>query len=549
MRLAEYQVEDVKARALATADQTGNAFFSIFLVFGTFSVLAGLLLIFLIFVMLAAERRGEMGMARAVGLHRRHLVQSFVVEGTVYDLAAASLGTLLGLGVSWVMVRVMADVFNQFSGTQYGLQLKFLLTPYSLVIAFCLGMLLTFLTVTFSSWRVSRLTIVAAIRDLPDTGQEATLMARIFRLMRAVVLIVIGVSTMSAGYATEQAAPVYTGISLIVVGCDLLVAWLLHRTRVPRPISDRIAFSAMGALLVSLWMLPYTWISALRVEGFAQGNASFILSGIFAVLGGVWLLVYNGGMLLWLLSVLTGWMGSLAPVARTATAYALMSKFRTGMTVAMFGLIIFILVIMTTLVTAQDFIYNDRAAITGGYDIVAIVSGENRIGDLEAAIATRPELDPAALEVVSAVSQFPIEVRQVGAKSQIWNPYFGSAAAPSYFQTVEGSYKLKHVPGFPDDASVWKALRERDDVVLLQRLNVTTQQGDQQTPPPRFEVEGAFIEDEVLPDWQLELRVPGTDRVRKVQVVGVLEGFLTLPLAGLYTNQATAQALPGSRSR
>ena len=52
-------------------------------------IAAGVMLIFLIFVMLAAERRAEMGMARAVGTKRRHLIQQFLFEGYVYDLGAA----------------------------------------------------------------------------------------------------------------------------------------------------------------------------------------------------------------------------------------------------------------------------------------------------------------------------------------------------------------------------------------------------------------------------------------------------------------------------
>ena len=66
---------------------------------------AGILLIFLIFVMLAAERRPEMGMARAVGTQRRHLVQTFLFEGAAYDLVAAAVGALLGIAISCVMVQ------------------------------------------------------------------------------------------------------------------------------------------------------------------------------------------------------------------------------------------------------------------------------------------------------------------------------------------------------------------------------------------------------------------------------------------------------------
>ena len=57
-----------------------------------FSIAVGVLLIFLIFVMLAAERRAEMGMSRAVGLKRRHLTQMFLFEGTAYTLAASVVG-------------------------------------------------------------------------------------------------------------------------------------------------------------------------------------------------------------------------------------------------------------------------------------------------------------------------------------------------------------------------------------------------------------------------------------------------------------------------
>ena len=64
----------------------GRAFVAFFTTFGTFAIAAGVLLIFLVFVMLAAERRGELGIARAVGTRRGHLVQMFTFEGAAYDL-------------------------------------------------------------------------------------------------------------------------------------------------------------------------------------------------------------------------------------------------------------------------------------------------------------------------------------------------------------------------------------------------------------------------------------------------------------------------------
>ena len=47
--------------------------------------------------MLAAERRPEMGMARAVGAQRRQLIQQFVAEGSGYALLAGLVGAALGV--------------------------------------------------------------------------------------------------------------------------------------------------------------------------------------------------------------------------------------------------------------------------------------------------------------------------------------------------------------------------------------------------------------------------------------------------------------------
>ena len=91
------QANKTKADALKIADATGSAFVSMFTTFGSFSIAAGILLIFLIFIMLAAERRGELGIARAVGTRQRNLVQMFLFEGVAYDVLAAAVGALLGI--------------------------------------------------------------------------------------------------------------------------------------------------------------------------------------------------------------------------------------------------------------------------------------------------------------------------------------------------------------------------------------------------------------------------------------------------------------------
>ena len=110
----DFDVNDIKRFWLDLADEIGSQFLSIFLLFGTFSIVAGILLIFLIFIMLAAERKRELGIARAVGAQRDHIVRLFTFEGAAYALMAAAVGSALGVAVGFVMVRIIAGILGGF---------------------------------------------------------------------------------------------------------------------------------------------------------------------------------------------------------------------------------------------------------------------------------------------------------------------------------------------------------------------------------------------------------------------------------------------------
>ena len=89
-----------KEEFIAIGELIGSVFVTFFLIMGLFSIAAGIMLVFLIFIMLAAERRPEMGMARAVGMNRLHLTESFLAEGMAYNVGSAAVGALAGLAVA-----------------------------------------------------------------------------------------------------------------------------------------------------------------------------------------------------------------------------------------------------------------------------------------------------------------------------------------------------------------------------------------------------------------------------------------------------------------
>ena len=178
---------DVKREGIELADEVGDQFASIFLLFGTFSILAGILLIALIFVMLAAERKRELGIARAVGAQRGHIVRLFMFEGAVYSLAAAAVGSALGIAVGLVMVRIMAAAFGAIDELA-DFEIAFSFRWRSLLLAYTLGMVVTYVVVVISAARVSVLNIVRAVRDIPEPPKEGQRLRAYWRALATAYL-------------------------------------------------------------------------------------------------------------------------------------------------------------------------------------------------------------------------------------------------------------------------------------------------------------------------------------------------------------------------
>lgn len=281
------EADPTKEDALDFANELGTVFTSFFITFGTFSIAAGIMLILLIFVMLAAERKPEMGMARAVGTKRRHLVEMFLFEGMVYDLLAAGVGAVLGLAVAFGMVLLMAKAFATFGvDIQHDFRLR------SLIVAYTMGMLLTFIVVTVSAWRVSVLNIVTAIRDLPDPlilrGPEwkrgrrwaiaGILLAHLYVPMSILAFVLSGARLGGLGAWLRRQRPPATwflGVAGVELGVILTISGLSarHATLFGMGISflimalvpllrrlgapDRVAFTLPGILLLTWWLRPF----------------------------------------------------------------------------------------------------------------------------------------------------------------------------------------------------------------------------------------------------------------------------------------------------
>ncbi|MFC1994325.1 ABC transporter permease [Chloroflexota bacterium] len=523
---SDLEAVPVKSDALEEANEAGSLFSTIFLVFGQFSIAAGILLIFLLFVMLAAERKRELGIARAVGTQRGHVIRMFAFEGAIYALIAAAVGAVLGVLVGLVMVRVITIAFGEMD-----FNLTFAFSWRSVIISYTLGMVLTFAVVLVSSWRVSRLNIVRAIRDIPEPSiRSKTIKGLIFTVMVPVVGLMFTVT----GVWGEQTAAFMLGISLVIIGIPLLA----RRFGLP----DRATFTIAGLGLVVWWLLPADTLDSILPEMPEGGVEMFFLSGIMIVLGAVWTVIFNSDLLLTAIVRIFGRIRGLPPVLKTAVSYPMHNRFRTGMTLAMFSLVVFTIMIMSFMVQSVSTVFGDTERLSGGFHIRATTSYINPISDIQSGIVAT---DGLALDDFQAIGSFTgarMKIKQEGTDQELTNFYL-QGVDRGYSDNVTFKFDMV-LAGYDSPRQIWQALQEEPGTAVVSSLLVPVKggHGPGETGSP-FLLEGFWLEDDTLPEVYIQARDPVTGNEQRLRVIGVLEQMAFYAGSGVITSQETVNTL------
>ena len=521
------EADNTKQDALQQADAGGAAFMSFFTTFGSFSIAAGILLIFLIFVMLAAERRSELGIARAVGTHRRHLVQMFLYEGLAYDLLAAYVGVLLGVGVAYGMVLAMASAFS----TAADFKISYSVRPTTFLLGYAIGVLLTLAVVAFSAWRVSRMNIVTAIRNLPVPSAAKE---RRRRRYFGVAALLFGALLVVSGIKAKDAVVLGLGFSLVVLGLVPIVRAF--------GLPERAVHTGAGLALVAWFVLPISrWLFGELKVNFSI----FVLGGLMIVIGASWTIMYNADVLLGSLGATLGRVRGLAPVLKMSMAYPLRSLFRTGVTLAMFTLVVFTLVVGATTSGAFTNAFNDLNVFGGGFDVRATTSPAQPIVNMRATLARTHGVALRDFSLVSSESTLPVKARQlgVGAKEESYTVNGADAAFLSHT-----TYRLAdRARGYGSAAAVWHAIRAHPNLAVVDQFVVQRKQNWNFALAPKFRLHGFYIEDQVFDPVRVAVRDPQTGKRLTLTVIGVLSDSAPQFMSGIWTSQRSLQRAFGDR--
>lgn len=328
-------VNPVKQLFLNLADEAGELMTSLLIFAGSLTIITGLLLIINIFTMLAEERRSELGMARAVGLQRADLVRMFLFEGSVYAAAAAAIGALLGLALAYGLIAILNDILIRLD-TAFP-PIPFSVPVWVVPVAFAAGLLLTFATISVASWRQSRLNIVRAIRCIEEPEQQASNWSgRV-----GVAFAFVGVAATVIGWIVlglQNSGLVVAGFpsfSLTVFGPVLVAVGLLMSLR---PYVRRARLQTLLGLVLAAYYVA-TMFAVTDLPNIQEANIVGPMRGVIMTLGIV-VAVANWRAGPRALGRIMARTRRWRAVALPAVSYPQHKRFRTGMTLAMFSIVI-----------------------------------------------------------------------------------------------------------------------------------------------------------------------------------------------------------------
>lgn len=559
-------LSEVKLKELEAAASSAEFITTLFITFGTFSIFSGILLIFLIFTVLAAERQSELGIGRAVGMQRRDLVQQFVTEGLAYNMIAAAVGAALGVGAALLLAGTVLNLLVEADS----LNIVARVTPRSAAIGYTMGLVITFFTVLLSAVRISQVNIIAAIRNLnipklprpsqwtlflhplrawraaiQEAGQgnwrealqlfllagpKAVLNFWLGLLARGPVLMALGYAFAWVGVNLAEMGGVYgMGVAIFLIGLGQLGAWL--------GLPQRLAYSLTGLALILYWSLPTREVGALADLNSNPGD--FFISGMFLVGGAILLFLYNAESLLTLFAGLISRLGKLLPVARVSIAYPVAAKGRTATTLAMFSLIIFTLVGTATISnTFSNFL--DVESGSGGYDVQVQMNPFNPVPEAEFLALVDEKVAAGEIEPLNAlvgVVTAPVQAQSPDMAAE--SGYVVNGVGNEFFETH--NLKLSAwALGYKSEAEVWAAVQADPSLVLVDNFSV-----DRSGDPTYTRDDDSFIIASIssIEDFEpVEITITGKDGQQQAfTVIGIISSAPAF--YGAMMNQEAAATL------
>ena len=311
------------------------SFFTTFLfVFVIVALVVSAFVIYNSFSITIAQRRREMGLLRAIGARRRQVLGAVLIEALATGVVASLVGFLCGVGLAVALQAGLRALEIDVPSTSP------VVSTSTLVSSLLLGLLVTLVASLAPAWRASGIPPIAALRDVTVTNETSTTwrllraaavllvgvlatltavagssdrgfaLARsavlvalgaalftrrvsdvsVYRLVRASVVLVLGVLTISQGLFGSSD----NGLPLVGAGAFVVfVGVALFSSLIARPVASVMGRPAVGVVVMASGALMLLGGAVLVVSGLVDASPGVVAAGVVVALF-AWAYVRSG---------------------------------------------------------------------------------------------------------------------------------------------------------------------------------------------------------------------------------------------------------------
>jgi len=355
----------IKRQRMDSAEQGGVGI--LFFALSVFAIFAGTLLLSNIYLMLGEERRTELGTLRALGFSRKRVARAILFEGLFYSIISSAVGVIVGIGITRIILSRISVFIGDlgtvlpFPGAQESFS-KFenvftlVVKPESLLTGFLLGLIIPILVIVYTGGKISRMNIVAAVRGFPEMPTEKK-KKMIWGLM--LFIAALSIFQLIVALQTRNGALFYGSTVVLVLA-------------LPFCLPERFRRGAITAVCIGV--LALSWLN----PGFTvrQGDLDSIFlmltKGFSILFAGLVLVVYNLKILESIFTRLFRRNGRFSPVMKVAIAFSSRNHRRTGLTIAMYTVVTFIITLITIIPYSEELALREsRDTFFGGFEVAA----------------------------------------------------------------------------------------------------------------------------------------------------------------------------------
>ncbi|HYN37303.1 MAG TPA: FtsX-like permease family protein, partial [Actinomycetota bacterium] len=381
------------------------------------------------------------------------------------------------------------------------------MSPESIITGFCLGIIITSLTIFFTSVRISRINIIRAIRDLPEPTYR-TVRTRTLILGGIFAAVNIGGFVASLGnedaWATTLLCPALAAFGLL----PIITSWIKRRLAVFVVSGFSLAWGIFGNTLLGNQIFETGEIFA------------FVLQGVLLTFSAVVMLSQTADNF----EIMIRKVAARNLPVRLGLAYPVARRFRTGLTLGMYALVIFTMTFISVLSSVFGGQVDDTVRrASGGFDIVLTASASSPPQPDEIA---RVEGVQDVVALYTGIALFnPPEVEEP-------EPWPATGIEEDFVQLGPPVLEERDEGEFDSDKEVWEALLADPTLVVL---------------PDFFLEEGGGPPGQTIgPGESMEVIDPVTGKSSERTVAGVLSSDVAF--SGVYMSKESVRSILGPRA-